>query len=148
MTCTDFRSVSSPLLFSTSPEIPFSEESLRSFPILCTVDVPQVAVRTFLFVCLHDSTAVPEGAGSDILVFSIASALSSLLCTPLDVTRTQLILSRQGVERFSLTLREISERDGLPGLMAGWLPRLLWNGLIVGLVLGFCRPQHGRRSEM
>ena len=101
-------------------------------------------MRTFLFVLLHDSPLVPESVGSDILVFSVASAMSSLICTPLDVARTQLILSREGIEAFSRTLQRISEQEGLQGLMAGWLPRLLWNGLIVGLVLGFCRRKtHG-----
>ena len=41
------------------------QESLRSFPILCTVDVPQVALRTALFVSLHDSGSFPSGAGSE-----------------------------------------------------------------------------------
>lgn len=118
------------------------EESLRSFPILCTVEVPQVAVRTAIFVALHDSTAFPSGAGSDILVFTIASAVASLLCTPLDVARTQLVLRREGVENLSSTLQNIGEREGISGLMAGWLPRLLWNGLIVGSILGLCRLQY------
>lgn len=41
------------------------QESLRSFPILCTVDVPQVAMRTAVFVALHDSAFVPGGPWSD-----------------------------------------------------------------------------------
>lgn len=118
------------------------EESLRSFPILCTVEVPQVAVRTAIFVALHDSSAFPSGAGSDILVFTIASAVASLLCTPLDVARTQLVLRREGVQNLSTTLQNIGEREGISGLMAGWLPRLLWNGLIVGSILGLCRLQY------
>lgn len=118
------------------------EESLRSFPILCSVVVPQVAIRTAVFVALHDSAAFPSGAGSDILVFTVASAVSSILCTPLDVARTQLVLRRQGVRHLGSTLQTIGEREGISGLMAGWLPRLFWNGLIVGSILGLCRLQY------
>lgn len=118
------------------------EESLRSFPILCTVVVPQVAIRTAVFVALHDSAAFPSGAGSDILVFTVASAVASILCTPLDVARTQLVLRRQGVRHLGSTLQTIGEREGISGLMAGWLPRLFWNGLIVGSILGLCRLQY------
>lgn len=123
------------------------EESLRSFPILCTVDVPQVAMRTAVFVALHDSAFVPGGPWSDILVFTIASAVASILCTPLDVARTQLILRREGVQHFASTLQKIKDQDGIAGLMAGWLPRLLWNGLIVGSILGLCRLQYEDARE-
>ncbi|CAJ1383522.1 unnamed protein product [Effrenium voratum] len=118
------------------------EESLRSFPIFCTVDVPQVALRTAVFVTLHDAHLFGTGASADVLTFIFASACSSILCTPLDVARTQLILQREGVQNFPKTLWDIRERDGLTGLMAGWLPRLLWNGLVVGFVLGICRLQY------
>jgi len=118
------------------------EESLRSFPILCTVDVPQVALRTALFVSLHDSGSFPSGAGSDILAFTMASAIASVVCTPLDVARTQLVLSGKGIQRLPATLWDIHESQGVAGLLAGWLPRLLWNGLIVGAVLGLCRLQY------
>ena len=53
------------LLSDLSTHRPFSQESVRSFPILCTVVVPQVAIRTAVFVALHDSAAFPSGAGSD-----------------------------------------------------------------------------------
>eukprot|EP00439_Symbiodinium_sp_Y106_P044487 s2412_g5.t1 len=118
------------------------EESLRSFPILCAVDVPQVALRTALFVSLHDSGSFPSGAGSDILAFTMASAIASVVCTPLDVARTQLVLSGKGIQRLPSTLWDIHDRQGVAGLLAGWLPRLLWNGLIVGAVLGLCRLQY------
>lgn len=47
--------------------------------------------------------------------------------------------SIEGVQNLSTTLQNIGEREGISGLMAGWLPRLLWNGLIVGSILGLCR---------
>jgi len=117
------------------------EASLRSFPVLATVDVPQVGIRTGLFVALHDSNLY-NGPGSEILLFAIASAVAAFMCTPLDVARTQLLLSRQGVEALPATLVSIGEREGFEGLTAGWLPRLLWNGVTVGLVLGLCRLQY------
>eukprot|EP00913_Durusdinium_trenchii_P004233 g3925.t1 len=88
-----------------------------------------------------------EHAEQDILVFTIASAVASILCTPLDVARTQLILRREGVQHFASTLQKIKDQDGIAGLMAGWLPRLLWNGLIVGSILGLCRLQYEDARE-
>ena len=44
-----------------------------------------------------------------------------------------------GVRHLGSTLQTIGEREGISGLMAGWLPRLFWNGLIVGSILGLCR---------
>jgi len=117
------------------------EASLRSFPVLATVDVPQVGIRTGLFVALHDSNLY-NGPGSEILLFTIASTAAAFMCTPLDVARTQLLLSRRGVEDLPATLASIGTREGFEGLTAGWLPRLLWNGVTVGLVLGLCRLQY------
>ena len=45
-----------------------------------------------------------------------------------------------GIQLLPATLWEIHDQEGVAGLLAGWLPRLLWNGLIVGAVLGLCRP--------
>ena len=36
----------------------------------------------------------------------------------------------QGIQRLPATLWDIHESQGVAGLLAGWLPRLLWNGLI------------------
>ena len=52
----------------------------------------------------------------------------------IDVARFSL-----GVRHLGSTLQTIGEREGISGLMAGWLPRLFWNGLIVGSILGLCR---------
>lgn len=52
----------------------------------------------------------------------------------IDVARFSL-----GLRHLGSTLQTIGEREGISGLMAGWLPRLFWNGLIVGSILGLCR---------
>jgi len=124
----------------TPAEPPLWEQSIKSWPLLAAVDVPQVALRTAIFVYLHDNPSIPSGtAGNDVLLFVAASTLAAVAATPLDVARTQLLLSGGTLVEVPFVLTKIQQEQGTAALMAGWQPRLLWNGLIVGATLGLCR---------
>mmetsp|Transcript_100237 Transcript_100237/g.323032 ORF Transcript_100237/g.323032 Transcript_100237/m.323032 type:complete len:150 (+) Transcript_100237:1197-1646(+) len=115
------------------------EECLTSFPVLALSDVSQVMLRTIIFVWLHSQPDAASFVGSNILLFTIASTVAALVCTPLDVARTRLLLDGRGVQELPSTLASICREEGSAGIFAGWLPRLIWNGVTVGIVLGLCR---------
>merc|ERR1712007_81377 len=95
--------------------------------------------RTALFVALHDSDLMPSGPGADVLLFTIASTAAALATTPFDVARTKLLLNGGGVSALPATLLDMWREQGVPATMAGWVPRLAWNGIVVGTTLGLCR---------
>eukprot|EP00444_Apocalathium_aciculiferum_P007535 CAMPEP_0183410534 /NCGR_PEP_ID=MMETSP0370-20130417/19643_1 /TAXON_ID=268820 /ORGANISM="Peridinium aciculiferum, Strain PAER-2" /LENGTH=415 /DNA_ID=CAMNT_0025593381 /DNA_START=72 /DNA_END=1319 /DNA_ORIENTATION=+ len=126
-------------LLLQAPPRPFWEECLTSYPVLALSEVPQVMLRSIIFVWLHSQPNAASFIGYDILIFTIAAAISALVCTPLDVARTRLLLDGRGVQELPSMLVSIFREEGAAGFFAGWLPRLMWNGVTVGIVLGLCR---------
>lgn len=115
------------------------QESLQLWPVLAIADVSYLGLRVTIFTALHDSRLWRQGAVEDELLFVFANVIAVLLTTPLDVVRTQMVLRNSTFQEFPSVAQELYERDGLSAFVAGWTPRLLYNGFIVGLVWGFVR---------
>lgn len=133
-----------------SKRMPASDDSLgvairkciEAWPVLALVDVPYVALRVGIFLGLHDSGLVPVGAGEDALLYTFANVLAVMLTTPLDVIRTQLLLGGKPLQDLPAVIQEVYDESGVLGFLAGWSPRLVYNGIIVGIVWGFVRQEY------
>eukprot|EP00929_Paragymnodinium_shiwhaense_P121411 TRINITY_DN93637_c0_g1_i1.p1 TRINITY_DN93637_c0_g1~~TRINITY_DN93637_c0_g1_i1.p1 ORF type:complete len:631 (-),score=126.73 TRINITY_DN93637_c0_g1_i1:72-1964(-) len=118
---------------------PLWEQSVKSFPLLAITDVPIVAMRTAIFIVLHSIPGSPQGVAPETFEFMVAQTLACMLTLPLDVARTRMLLSGDGLEKLPDVLQEIQLNEGLEGLTAGWQMQFIWNGLTVGSVLGLVR---------
>lgn len=117
-------------------------EVLASYPVLAIADVPTITIRSVLFVAMHATGLAPEGSpGMEVMLFTLASATAALATTPLDAVRTQLLLEKADWRQIPDALANSWNR-GLEAMMAGWQPRLLWNGLVVGAVMGLVRLEY------
>lgn len=114
-------------------------KGIEAWPVLALVDVPYVGLRVGFFLALQDSGMVPPGAGEDALLYTVANVIAVMLTTPLDVVRTQMLLRGKPLQELPVVVQEIYDESGIFGFVAGWSPRLLYNGIIVGIIWGFVR---------
>eukprot|EP00746_Dinoflagellata_sp_MGD_P152368 gnl/MRDRNA2_/MRDRNA2_83617_c0_seq1.p1 gnl/MRDRNA2_/MRDRNA2_83617_c0~~gnl/MRDRNA2_/MRDRNA2_83617_c0_seq1.p1 ORF type:complete len:508 (+),score=46.84 gnl/MRDRNA2_/MRDRNA2_83617_c0_seq1:68-1591(+) len=114
-------------------------QTVKAWPVLAVADVPYVGVRTSVFLALEYSGLVPSGVAENGFLFLFANTLAAVLTTPLDVLRTQMILRQKAIQELPSVVKELYRNDGLFAFVAGWSPRLVYNGLIIGFLWGFVR---------
>lgn len=121
---------------------------LKAWPVLAIVDVPFVGLRVSTFVALHDTDLIQNGFTGDWLQYLFANVLAILLTTPLDVVRTQMLLKNRAIQELPSVVKELYDKEGLSAFVAGWSPRVLYNGLIIGTYWGIVRQGYnGIRNE-
>ena len=75
---------------------------------------------------------------------SVAGAVAAFITTPLDVAKTNIMLagfrdSNQNINislNYYQTIRDIYRRNGIDGLFAGTVPRVLWISIGGAIFLG------------
>jgi len=125
----------------------------RTYPVLALTDLPVVTMRIWLFLALRShgaasALALEPGMTSDIALFALANIVANGICNPLEVVRTRLLLQLSGEADTEYAgildaLTTIEREEGVGALFKGVLLRLLWNGLLVGIVLGVQRSYYG-----
>lgn len=121
----------------------------QTYPILALTDLPVVTVRIWLFLVFRShgmvsALSLEPGVTSDIVLFTVANVVANGICVPLEVVRTRLLLQLSGDSNTEYAgifdaLATIEREEGIAALFKGVLPRLLWNGLLVGVVLAVQR---------
>eukprot|EP00931_Biecheleriopsis_adriatica_P115573 TRINITY_DN91353_c0_g1_i1.p1 TRINITY_DN91353_c0_g1~~TRINITY_DN91353_c0_g1_i1.p1 ORF type:complete len:301 (-),score=35.93 TRINITY_DN91353_c0_g1_i1:180-1025(-) len=117
-------------------------EILKAWPVLALVDVPYVALRVTIFSSLHESGLVPHGLGEDALLYTVANVLAVMITTPLDVLRTQILLRGGSLNEMPDVAKDLYSKSGVLAFIAGWSPRLLYNGILVGMIWGVVRQSY------
>ena len=62
-----------------------------------------------------------DGAETQLLSSVFASLVATTVCSPLDVVKTRLMRSSEGVTVLQL-VREFTRKEGLGWIFRGWLP--------------------------
>lgn len=121
----------------------------KTYPILALTDLPVVTLRIWLFLAfrshgLGSVLSLEQGMTSDLVLYTVASIIANGICNPLEVVRTRLLLQLSGDSNTEYAgildaLATIKREEGVGALFKGILLRLIWNGLLVGIVLGVQR---------
>ncbi|XP_046389907.1 S-adenosylmethionine mitochondrial carrier protein-like [Ischnura elegans] len=100
-------------------EIPFSLIQFPLWEALKSFWISHRKSRGF-----HDSLSASQVA----VCGAIAGGVSAALTTPMDVAKTRIMLNtnKNGTNKVSLVLKEVYINQGIRGLFAGVLPRVLW----------------------
>lgn len=85
-------------------------------------------------------TGLPSTPYSVALCGAIAGGIAAGITTPLDVTKTRIMLAEQKLAKsisISSVLRSVYREQGVRGLFSGFVPRVLWITLGGAVFFGF-----------
>lgn len=103
----------------------------RGFGITIMREVPfsliQFPLWEYLKVQWEPQTGLPLNPASVAICGAISGGIAAGLTTPLDVLKTRIMLSESS-SRISIPkiLKSIYRENGIKGLFAGFVPRVLW----------------------
>ena len=144
-----------------------ARKSLAFFPTILAADLPGVMLRTWSVQVLKEVSKVPElDFLGDYLFYAATASVIYFLTTPLDVARTRLLAqatlggdsAQEPIQTgesqqprysgFWDCLTTISREEGVEGLFAGWVPRVLYFGVILSIFTPLRRDGYLRLREL
>ena len=124
--------------------VAYVRDGLSAYPVSVLTDLPAILCRTSLYSYWKSSlgSGAAPLAQTEAATVAIAIAVAAIT-TPLDVLRTTTLQGQLNDTRGKArpvaaiasavrTLRARVESDGASVLFAGMVPRVLWNGIVVG----------------